>query len=390
MTAPSVTGGDLLTELEALRKPTTEGLSTTEINFQRAAIGFSYSHWNKCPKINFEMRFHRNFIENGLVFVEVIQKDSPLSADKAILFLTLLQQESDDQVKATSSATVLSRTLQQLPRLIESMKIFTPSIEIAPNAQSQTTANSSLSGSADEQLNLTEMTDEPSRHQTMSISYTPSPYDDQVPAPRISGARFNGSGFLVLFGQATFALPRSRRKPLPADGDERAAKVFSPMSPAIPRAIAARQKKATMGRNTELHTSESERHTTPRSLAEYAIWVAPYQPALSTTYERSSRRTITDSERYSVSGTSPSSGGVLMPPTLSREPSAQSATAMPISAVQRNASIKSATKLSTSPCPALPPVANRSISLQNMSQGMRHRGSSMCGTLPEQPCTDGP
>lgn len=69
------------------------------------------------------MRFHRNFIENGLVFVEVIQKDSPLSADKAILFLTLLQQESDDQVKATSSATVLSRTLQQLPRLIESMKV---------------------------------------------------------------------------------------------------------------------------------------------------------------------------------------------------------------------------------------------------------------------------
>lgn len=180
-----------------------------QINFQRAAIGFSYSHWNKCPKINFEMRFHRNFIDNGLVFVEVIQKDSPLTADKAILFLTLLQQESDDQFKLPSQSTVLSRTLQQLPRLIESMKvsgehghslkrvsfqIFTPSIEIAPNAQSQATANSSLSGSADEQLNLTELTDEPSRHQTMSISYTPSPYDDQVPAPRISGARFNGSG----------------------------------------------------------------------------------------------------------------------------------------------------------------------------------------------------
>lgn len=94
-----------------------------QINFQRAAIGFSYSHWNKCPKINFEMRFHRNFIDNGLVFVEVIQKDSPLTADKAILFLTLLQQESDDQFKLPSQSTVLSRTLQQLPRLIESMKV---------------------------------------------------------------------------------------------------------------------------------------------------------------------------------------------------------------------------------------------------------------------------
>lgn len=33
MTAPNVTGGDLLTELEALRKPATEGLSTTEVAF---------------------------------------------------------------------------------------------------------------------------------------------------------------------------------------------------------------------------------------------------------------------------------------------------------------------------------------------------------------------
>jgi hypothetical protein len=83
--APNVAGGDLLTELEALRKHTTEGLYTTEVNFTRAvcalsfsplfcdfphlfkAIGFSYMHLNKYPKINFEMRFHREFIDNGLV-----------------------------------------------------------------------------------------------------------------------------------------------------------------------------------------------------------------------------------------------------------------------------------------------------------------------------------
>lgn len=130
------------------------------MNFQRAAIGFSYMHWNKCRKINFEMRFHKHFIENGLVFVEVLQKDSPLSAEQASLFLTLLQHESDEQQRTTTTAanndrgeTVLSRVLAQLPKLVESMRVFTPSIDV-PNAAggiaTETLKSSSLSGSEDQ------------------------------------------------------------------------------------------------------------------------------------------------------------------------------------------------------------------------------------------------
>lgn len=70
------------------------------------------------------MRFHKFFIENGLVFVEVLQKDSPLTPEKATLFLTLLQQESDEQAKLVSATTVLARMLQKLPTLVESMKVI--------------------------------------------------------------------------------------------------------------------------------------------------------------------------------------------------------------------------------------------------------------------------
>uniref|UniRef100_A0A915EHG5 GATOR complex protein WDR24 n=1 Tax=Ditylenchus dipsaci TaxID=166011 RepID=A0A915EHG5_9BILA len=198
ITAPNKTGGDLYFELESLgnRKHTTEGLYTTEVNFQRAAIGFSYMHWNSCRKIMFEMRFHRSFIENGLVFVEVIQKDSPLTPDKATLFLTLLQQESDEQAKIVSEQTILSRVFQHLPEIVESMKIFTASMPIS-------TANDP--------------------NAVIPVTYTPSPYDHFVPAPRNCGARFNGSGYLVTFGRVNYAsfskIPRIKATVASMNGD---------------------------------------------------------------------------------------------------------------------------------------------------------------------------
>lgn len=81
-------------------------------------------HWNKCRKINIEMRFHKNFIDNGMVFVEVLQKDSPLTPDKATLLLALIQQECEVQVKIPSDLTILQRVFRKLPEFVESMKVF--------------------------------------------------------------------------------------------------------------------------------------------------------------------------------------------------------------------------------------------------------------------------
>lgn len=81
-------------------------------------------HLKQSRKINFEMRFHKNFMDNGLVFVEVLQKYSPLTTDKAMLFLKLLQQESDEQSKIKSDSTVLSRVFLQIPKLVESLMVF--------------------------------------------------------------------------------------------------------------------------------------------------------------------------------------------------------------------------------------------------------------------------
>lgn len=196
ITAPNDTGGDLLTVLEALRKHNTEGLYTTEINFQRAAIGFSYEHWAKCKKLQIEMRFHHSYLENGKVFVEVVQKDCPLTSDKAALFLQLLQTEADIQKRVPSSTIVLARVLQQIPKLVESMQVFTASMDV-PNAQK---FSGNLSSSSEDKVSKnnsdTNQTDPTvgSQKEEATANFILSPYDEFVPAPRTAGCRFNGSG----------------------------------------------------------------------------------------------------------------------------------------------------------------------------------------------------
>lgn len=145
-------------------------------------------HWNKCRKINIEMRFHKNFIENGRVFVEILQKDSPLTPDKAALLLTLIQQECDAQDKILSDMTVLQRVFLKLPEFVELMRIFTSSIDV-PNAAHKT-ENSSLAGSFCDDASHAQMFSNESTdvlgninsmiNKTLSmipVTYVPSPFE---------------------------------------------------------------------------------------------------------------------------------------------------------------------------------------------------------------------
>jgi len=54
-----------------------------------------------------------------------------MTPEKAALFLQLLQQECDEQTKVTNSErTIISRVLQQMPKIVEAMNLFTSSIDV--------------------------------------------------------------------------------------------------------------------------------------------------------------------------------------------------------------------------------------------------------------------
>uniref|UniRef100_A0A7E4UQD9 RWD domain-containing protein n=1 Tax=Panagrellus redivivus TaxID=6233 RepID=A0A7E4UQD9_PANRE len=82
-------------ELEMLSECVIDGITMTETNFPRAAIGFTYEHHTGAPKIEYELRYHKDFRHNGKILVKILQKDDcPLSGSDARELLRLMQELS--------------------------------------------------------------------------------------------------------------------------------------------------------------------------------------------------------------------------------------------------------------------------------------------------------
>uniref|UniRef100_A0A914QXH5 carnosine N-methyltransferase n=1 Tax=Panagrolaimus davidi TaxID=227884 RepID=A0A914QXH5_9BILA len=228
--APNTTGGDLIDELDALWGIEADGITMTEINRTRAAIGFVYEH--PIPtyrKLSFEARYHRSFVDNGKIVIKLLQNNCPLNKENALKLLTLMQNESERQYRLQTRhdrEPIFSRVLKNLRNLINSMKVFTfdessasnsaPFPSITPPTPStifptmlhnqyhfpnlfhddrkRPTSTSSIIDETESEGS------ESSLRQSISISFNLSILDHFVPAPRTSGAQFDSSGYLVRFG----------------------------------------------------------------------------------------------------------------------------------------------------------------------------------------------
>uniref|UniRef100_A0A914Z030 Uncharacterized protein n=1 Tax=Panagrolaimus superbus TaxID=310955 RepID=A0A914Z030_9BILA len=238
--APNTTGGDLRDELDALWMIEADGITMTEINIPRAAIGFIYEHPTPIyRKLSFEARYHRSFVDNGKIVVKLLQNNCPLTKEHALKLLTLMQIESERQFRLQTRhdrEPVFSRVLKNLRNLIISMKVFTfdeasaslssifPSITpptpstMFPTMHNQyhfpslfhddrkrPTSTSSIIDETESECS------ESSLRQSISISFTLSHMDQWVPAPRTSGAQFDSSGYLVRFGNFRSTIRQSFR-----------------------------------------------------------------------------------------------------------------------------------------------------------------------------------
>ncbi|KAE9547682.1 hypothetical protein FO519_009107 [Halicephalobus sp. NKZ332] len=202
ITAPSVTGGDLWTEMDALWTVEAEGITMTEINIPRAALGFTYEHYPNAKKLGFELRFHKNFIENGKLIVKLLSKDCPLNPDQAKRILFLMQEESDRQLPVPSAVPIFTRVMMEMKKLVASLNCFDDFEERKKSISSFNFEENESEGS------------ESSLRHSMSLSFVPSQLDEFVPTPRTSGAQFDSSGYLVRFGnfRKTEKIQRSESK----------------------------------------------------------------------------------------------------------------------------------------------------------------------------------
>ncbi|KAI6178901.1 Carnosine N-methyltransferase [Aphelenchoides besseyi] len=175
---------DLLVELRALRKFDVVGLTTNEVNFQRAAVAISFTHPALSGRIVIELRFHRNFVKNGWVLLDIVKQDSPLDSKMAADLLKKLKTECREQTKnRDGKLTVLWRALRSLPKMLQGINEM---FDKTPQ----------LSGSEN---GITECDETETR--PFPIGYQTSEYDEHVPAPRLCGIRFNRAGLLTVFGE---------------------------------------------------------------------------------------------------------------------------------------------------------------------------------------------
>ncbi|KAI6194112.1 Protein kinase domain-containing protein [Aphelenchoides besseyi] len=168
---------DLLVELRALRKFDVVGLTTNEVNFQRAAVAISFTHPALSGRIVIELRFHCNFVKNGWVLLDIVKQDSPLDSKMAADLLKKLKTECREQTKnRDGKLTVLWRALRSLPKMLQGINEM---FDKTPQ----------LSGSEN---GITECDETETR--PFPIGYQTSEYDEHVPAPRLCG-------LLTVFGE---------------------------------------------------------------------------------------------------------------------------------------------------------------------------------------------
>ncbi|TMS35717.1 hypothetical protein L596_003054 [Steinernema carpocapsae] len=350
--AKSRYSNNLGSELEALRKLNTEGLITNEINFNRAACGFTFEHKTfEQRRIYIEIRFHAMFIKNSTILVKIHQKDCPLDEERANNLLKRFEEESDrlmlhenDQPVHPNDqkcVSVFGRVLQNMPSLINALQLPGTYIDI-PLRKDRVDSCYSRSIPLSEASEDDSGDGELGPRGSSAMGYVMSPLDEYVPAPRTCGVRFNESGYLMMFGKVHYS--KSLQSLFPKcdfaevfDDDQSAVGGRKPKKPRSARA------------NRTVSTSEK---VVPkrliRSLKDYEI------ATCNECYERPHERT---SSEYSES--TPMAAGVVGGNMWN---------------VLRKDSVKQPVTLGSSP--------SRSMGMQNISLNYithRNRGNSLTG-----------
>uniref|UniRef100_A0A914WG71 WDR59/RTC1-like RING zinc finger domain-containing protein n=1 Tax=Plectus sambesii TaxID=2011161 RepID=A0A914WG71_9BILA len=186
--APSKVG--LMSELEALSSLRLVGITTDEINFDRAAVGITFERDGNAVKL--VIRFHAEYATNGKVHLQILRDESSLSAIGASQLLKQMQELCQEKTTESSGDVIMANVLRQIPSMIDGLMLFDGhtigSIEKSPSVLTMTGSNT-----------VTLLRPPPLRS-SLSMPPSLSSYDRHVPSPRTCGGKFNGSGILVYFG----------------------------------------------------------------------------------------------------------------------------------------------------------------------------------------------
>ncbi|VDK68372.1 unnamed protein product, partial [Litomosoides sigmodontis] len=196
----------LIGELILLRRMYSEDLTVEQLDDKRSVIT-----WRRSAALKFRIKTILSLEERmeGFthVIIQIMNEESYLSVNEVETILKMLSDETASIDMSLEKEPILPSILQNLFKIVASMEIFAPRSLDIPQRPEVHFCKSASSESGSHSVVL-EATPAVPPKSTLSSPLLSTSYDRWIPSPRTCGARFNGSGFLVIFGQNELAIRR--------------------------------------------------------------------------------------------------------------------------------------------------------------------------------------
>ncbi|VDM93904.1 unnamed protein product [Onchocerca ochengi] len=198
----------LIAELVPLKYVNSEGVTIEQLDDKHSLI-----MWNKSAtlksRIKAALSLEKRMEGFTHVIIQIIIEENYLSVDEAKIILKKLSDEMVNIDVSLEKEPIVPVILHNLLKIITSMELFVPrSLDIPQRPENVVQfCESASSESAPHSVTPETISTFPPKS-TLSSPLLSTSYDRWIPSPRTCGARFNGSGFLVIFGRNELAMRR--------------------------------------------------------------------------------------------------------------------------------------------------------------------------------------
>uniref|UniRef100_A0AAF5PW26 WDR59/RTC1-like RING zinc finger domain-containing protein n=2 Tax=Onchocercidae TaxID=6296 RepID=A0AAF5PW26_WUCBA len=198
----------LKAELVPLRYMCTEDLTVQQLDDKHSLIT-----WSKNADLKFRIKAALSLEERmeGFthVIIRIINEGSYLSFNEMETILKKLSDEISTMDISLEKEPILPIILHNLLKIVASMETLTPqSLDIPQRPENVVQFCDSVSSENGSHSVTFGTISSPLPKSTLSSPLLSTSYDRWIPSPRTCGARFNGSGFLVIFGRNELAMRR--------------------------------------------------------------------------------------------------------------------------------------------------------------------------------------
>ncbi|KAM3719012.1 Carnosine N-methyltransferase [Dirofilaria immitis] len=200
----------LIAELVLLKRMCNDDLTVDQLDDKHSLITWSKNATLK-SRIKVALSLEKRLEEFTYVIIQITSQESYLSTDEIKIIFKKLSDKTINIDASLEKEPILPVILHDLLKIIASMELFVSrSLDIPQRPENVVQFCESASSENDSHgVKLESISTFPLKS-ALSSPLISTSYDRWIPSPRTCGARFNGSGFLIIFGRNELATRRTQ------------------------------------------------------------------------------------------------------------------------------------------------------------------------------------